>query len=201
MGENTPKKNPIEILIETGQQLIQEQNQNIQEQREIAEEFNKNLSGVKELYRNLEVSKFAINETDRELLINAEKHLKKFKTYFKIMAICFGIAIVSALINAYNAKSWYDTSVKTKREIREQILQQIANENKMIIDRDRFNAFKNERGMIKNWAGSNPNDSKSYNIYRSAVMNVKENEDFVFFEDLKNDDNIIHGGGKSGFFK
>ena len=55
---------------------------------------------------------------------------------------CFGIAIIVIFLSFYFSKQWYDTSIKTKEEIRSQIFKEMRAEGKEFYDIEVFNRLK-----------------------------------------------------------
>lgn len=130
----------------------------------------------------------SLKEQDRKSLADASKQMiwqKKFHYFnFGIMFLC----IMVTILTGYFANRFYRTSILTKQEARKEVLLQINNNGDLIIPKKEWTALNNERSMIKTWSKSNPNDSKSYEVFRKGILSAQSK--IILFENLKND-NII----------
>lgn len=75
-----------------------------------------------------------------------------FLAYLRHLNMFFGILFLSALTllgSGYLAKNWYDTSVQTKQEVREEILQQVKDEGSIIVPKAEYTALRHEKELLK----------------------------------------------------
>ncbi len=117
-----------------------------------------------------------------------ESNGKYLKYLFTSIITTSLLSIIILFGGVYLAKQWFVESVKTKTEARQDILNELEKNNNMIVKKDYLIALKNERKMIKNWSQSNPNDSKSYQSFRSGIISANSKQNII--KNLK-DDEII----------
>lgn len=108
------------------------------------------------------------------------------------------LSALTLLGSGYLAKKWYDTSVQTKQEVREEILQQVKDEGSLIVPKAEYTALRHEKELLKGWYEANPEDRKLYNTHRKAIMNLEQNNEKIFFENPASSE--FGKGGSKGFF-
>ena len=75
---------------------------------------------------------------------------------------CFGIAFIVIFLSFYFSKQWYDTSIKTKEEIRSQIFKEMRAEGKEFYDIEVFNRLKMNTEIINKWIERNPKQGNNF---------------------------------------
>ena len=94
------------------------------------------------------------------------EHFKKKSKSLKYLLIgsfsCFGIAIIVMFLSFYFSKQWYDTSIKTKEEIRSQIFKEMRAEGKEFYDIEVFNRLKMNTEIINKWIERNPKQGNNF---------------------------------------
>ena len=75
---------------------------------------------------------------------------------------CLGIAIIVMCLSFYLSKQWYDTSIKTKEEIRSQIFKEMKTEGKEFYDIEVFNQLKMNTEIINKWIERNPKQGNNF---------------------------------------
>ena len=88
--------------------------------------------------------------------------------------------------SGFLAHKYYKTSVHSKEETRQEVINDIKNSNQRIVEADIHQALSNERKMLMDWAERNPNDSKSLQIFREGIITA--NPQITLFENAKDDD-------------
>ena len=154
---------------------------------EVAKKLHTNYKqSFQKLVEDSKVVALQLHEEDRNSLQDTSIQIKN---YLKLRYFDFGVIallIVTTIFSGYFATQFYKTSVQTKTEAREELLKQLNRNNEVIVDQNIFDALKNEKEMIKCWSKSNPNDSKSYESFRSGIISA--NSKLKLFENLKNQD-------------
>lgn len=100
------------------------------------------------------------------------KKLESYKDYFKhykpvlytslfVMLSGWGLAI----FGAYSGMKWYRESVRTKQEIRSEVFQEIESNNKIIVDKSKWDGYVEQSKVLRAWQKSNPDDSESLETY------------------------------------
>lgn len=142
----------------------------------------------KELIKDSKLVTLKLNEEDRKSLQDTQIQIKnQLKLRYYNFGIITFLTIVT-IFSGYFATQFYKTSVRTKTEARQEFLNQLKHNNEVIVDQNIYEALFNERKMIKNWSKFNPDDSKSYDSFRSGIISA--NPKNKLFKDLIND-NIV----------
>ena len=94
------------------------------------------------------------------------EHFEKKSKSLKYLLIgsfsCLGIAIIVMYLSFYFSKQWYDTSIKTKEEIRSQIFEEMRAEGKEFYDIEVFNRLKMNTEIINKWIEKNPKQGNNF---------------------------------------
>lgn len=129
-------------------------------------EFAKNISGaVKQLDAGL-----ALNESDRNLLANAESKIKRFNRLFLFLGSIAALSLLGLGATLFGANKWYKTSVQSKEEIKQEIFEEEKARGLVYIDQKELDALKGERLIVQKWVKDNPNDSKPFLNFRNGVV-------------------------------
>lgn len=116
-----------------------------------------------------ELLKSIPNNIIAELSPDGIKHLEKFHQksdtvkywFFGILAILLvAFFILSATV--YLGKIWYSESIRTKTEVREEILKEIKDENKAIYETEQVKQLKHNTALMKKWMKKNPKDAEKF---------------------------------------
>ena len=129
-----------------------------------------------------------LNDADRTSLQDVDI---QFKKYFRLKYFHLGINALLLIIvgvSGYFTTLFYETSVQTKTEARQEFLLQLERNDEIIVKQVIWNAQVNERTMLKDWSKSNPNDSRSYESFRNGIISA--NSKVQLFENLQNDNNV-----------
>lgn len=112
------------------------------------------------------------------------KKLEAYKDYFKhykpvlyislfVMLSGWGLAI----FGAYSGIKYYKESVRTKQEVRYEVLQEIGNDGNIIVERQKWNDYKEQSEVLKAWQKSNPRDSESLTNYFKGYREFKKGKE------------------------
>ncbi|MBL1220948.1 hypothetical protein JET18_08875 [Chryseobacterium sp. L7] len=109
------------------------------------------------------------------------RQLESYKDYFNhykpllyvslfIILSGWGLGIFSAL----SGVKWYKESVRTKQEIRTDVLQEIKAQGNMIIESQTFLNYREQSEALKAWQKSNPKESESFTNYLKQYQKLKK---------------------------
>lgn len=125
-----------------------------------------------------------LNEEDRKNLEQAGNRIKQYRKYFYFVLGSAALLLITIALSGFLSLQFYKTSIQTKTEVRQEFLEQLRNRKEIIVDENLWNALRNERDLIKIWSKSNPNDSKSLDIFRKGI--ISGNSKIILFENNKN---------------
>ena len=103
-----------------------------------------------------------LSENTLSRLEHFEKKSKSLKYLLISSFSCLGIAIIVMFLSFYLSKQWYDTSIKTKEEIRSQIFEEMKTEGKEFYDIEVFNRLKMNTEIINRWIERNPKQGNNF---------------------------------------
>jgi hypothetical protein len=103
-----------------------------------------------------------LSENTLSRLEHFEKKSKSLKYLLIGSFSCLGIAIIVMCLSFYLSKQWYDTSIKTKEEIRSQIFKEMRAEGKEFYDIEVFNRLKMNTEIINKWIDRNPKQGNNF---------------------------------------
>jgi hypothetical protein len=109
------------------------------------------------------------------------KKLEAYKDYFKhykpvlyislfVMLSGWGLAI----FGAYSGMKYYKESVRTKQEIRGEVLQEINKDGNVIVEKAKWDSYVEQSQVLSAWQKSNPKDSESLEIYFKGYQDFKK---------------------------
>lgn len=165
---------------------------------EIKSAGNETVQRIENASKNVKGIKLDLNENDKKSIQSIKDNFSLFKTLKYVFGGILFLSALTLLGSGYLAKNWYDTSVQTKQEVREEVLKQISDEGSIIVSESEYIALRHERELIKGWVNGNPEDSKSYKTHRKAITNLEQNAERTFFKSPTNDE--LKLGGEKGFF-
>ena len=64
--------------------------------------------------------------------------------------------------NCLSRKNWYRESIRTKTEVREEILKEIKDENKAIYETEQVKQLEHNTALMKKWMKKNPKDAEKF---------------------------------------
>lgn len=109
------------------------------------------------------------------------KKLEAYKDYFKhykpVLYISLFVMLsgwVLALFGGYSGIKYYKESVRTKQEIRAQVLQEINQEGNVIVSKEQWENYEYQNKVLKAWQKSNPKDSEKLSIYYKGYQDSQK---------------------------
>ncbi len=123
-----------------------------------------------------------LTEKDKSLLSKVESI---FRNYWKLPIIIAGISLLTAGLTGFLAVRFFSESVKSKGELREEMINNWNSQNKRLVDDDEWNALINERIIIQNFVKDNDNAGKALINYRKGM--VKSNQGKAIYKSIDSD--------------
>ena len=95
--------------------------------------------------------------------------------------ICSGIGIfvfaVLVLIASINfSTNWYKESIKAKSELRQDILNEVADEEKKIYDENEITILRENTQIMQLWIKNNPKEAEDFLKFRAGFVANKNNK-------------------------
>ena len=112
--------------------------------------------------------------------LNLNKSFEKNSKFMKI--IFYGIIaalFLSVLIttgNIFFAKQWYAESIKSKSEIRQEILDEIKQEGQSIYKDEDYLQLQHNTELMNKWMEKNPKDAKNFLRFKDGYEASKESK-------------------------
>ena len=133
-------------------------------------EMNDFETSFKDIFKQIEsTTKFIPKSIKTDLSENTLSRLEHFEKKSKSLKYlligsfsCLVIAIIVMYLSFYFSKQWYDTSIKTKEEIRSQIFEEMRAEGKEFYDIEVFNRLKMNTEIINKWIERNPKQGNNF---------------------------------------
>lgn len=145
-----------------------------------SKQLNSGVSGMDEKLKEsrelIDHSLKELKESVMDIRVNISpediRKLEAYKDYFKhykpvlytslfVMLSGWGLA----LFGAYSGFKYYKESVRTKQEIRGEVLQEIGKDGNVIVSKEQWENYKFQNEVLKEWKKTNPEDSKSLMDY------------------------------------
>lgn len=117
----------------------------------------------------LDLSKQAIDRLDQ-----FENKLKSLKNSFNGSIGILILSIVILVITSFSAKYWFAESVRTRMEVREELLREIDNEGKGIYEKTYINDLENNTKMMEEFVRKNPSEGSKLVHFKSGFDARKE---------------------------
>ncbi|WP_312171821.1 hypothetical protein [Chryseobacterium sp.] len=171
MESNAGLKGDVEDLVT----IIHEAQFNIKNTNEIYAEM-KEFSKVEQLKREEFVkmipTKFETFFSDETLghLDDFKKQLKITVKFIKAGIAIFILAILVLIISINLATNWYKESIKAKSELRQDILNEIADEGKKIYDENEIKMLQENIKVMKLWIKNNPKKAEDFLRFRAGYV-------------------------------
>ena len=160
--------NPVELLeqLKTATSALEKQVSQLNSESASMQELSMEVSDifdrkVQELKKNVSGIEIGISPEDLKKLESYKDYFKHYKPVFYgslfILFCCLGLSA----FGAYSGLKYYKESVRTKEEIRTQVLQDIGNEGNIIVPKEQWENYQFQNEVLKEWKKTNPEDSKS----------------------------------------
>lgn len=91
---------------------------------------------------------------------NRKTEIVKYLVFGSLAILLISFFVLTATI--YLGKNWYRESIRTKTEVREEILKEIKNENKAIYETEQIKQLEHNTTLMKNWMKKNPKDAEKF---------------------------------------
>lgn len=79
-----------------------------------------------------------------------------------------------SVFGAYSGMKYYKESVRTKEEIRAQVLQEINQDGNVIVEKSKWDGYVEQSQVLRAWQKSNPRDSESLTNYFKGYQDFKK---------------------------
>ena len=106
-----------------------------------------------------------IAEISPESVLQLEKFNRKTEIVKYLVFGSLAILLISFFVliaTIYLGKNWYRESIRTKTEVREEILKEIKNENKAIYETEQIKQLEHNTTLMKKWMKKNPKDAEKF---------------------------------------
>jgi hypothetical protein len=106
-----------------------------------------------------------IAEISPESVLQLEKFNRKTKIVKYLVFGSLAILLISFFVltaTIYLGKNWYRESIRTKTEVREEILKETKNENKAIYETEQIKQLEYNTTLMKKWMKKNPKDAEKF---------------------------------------
>ena len=91
---------------------------------------------------------------------NRKTEIVKYLVFGSLAILLISFFVLTATI--YLGKNWYRESIRTKTEVREEILKEIKNENKAIYETEQIKQLEHNTTLMKKWMKKNPKDAENF---------------------------------------
>ena len=106
-----------------------------------------------------------IAEISPESVLQLEKFNRKTEIVKYLVFGSLAILLISFFVltaTVYLGKNWYRESIRTKTEVREEILKEIKNENKAIYETEQVKQLEHNTTLMNKWMKKNPKDAEKF---------------------------------------
>lgn len=173
--------NPVELLeqLKTTTEALHRESNNLnsgvfnmdEKLRESRELIDHSLKELKESVLDIRVG---ISPEDLKTLEAYKDYFKHYKPvlYISLFVMLSGWGL--AIFGAYSGIKYYKESVRTKEEIRAQVLQEINQGGNVIVEKAKWDSYVEHSQVLRAWQKSNPKDSKSLEVYYKGYQDFKK---------------------------
>ena len=91
---------------------------------------------------------------------NRKTEIVKYLVFGSLAILLISFFVLTATI--YLGKNWYRESIRTKTEVREEILSEIKNENKAIYETEQVKQLEHNTTLMNKWMQKNPKDAEKF---------------------------------------
>ena len=91
---------------------------------------------------------------------NRKTEIVKYLVFGSLAILLISFFVLTATI--YLGKNWYRESIRTKTEVREEILEEIKDENKAIYETEQVKQLEHNTALMKKWMKKNPKDAEKF---------------------------------------
>jgi hypothetical protein len=98
---------------------------------------------------------------------NRKTEIVKYLVFGSLAILLISFFVLTATI--YLGKNWYRESIRTKTEVREEILKEIKNENKAIYETEQIKQLEHNTTLMKKWMKKNPKDAEKFLKFKEGM--------------------------------
>jgi hypothetical protein len=120
---------------------------------------------LKEFKETIANTRITISDEDVKKLDSYKDFFKHYKPflYISVFALLSGLGM--SFFGVYSGVKWYQESVRTKQEIREEVFQEIESKGSIIVNKELWESYEYQEKVLKSWKKSNPEDHEKLSIY------------------------------------
>lgn len=118
--------------------------------------------------------RIGISEEDVKKLDSYKDYFKHYKPILYISAFAIVSSWILSIFSGYSAMKWYNESVRTKEEVRTSVLQEISSTGNIIVEKQKWEDYKEQASVVKAWQKSNPKDAESLINYIKGYEEFKK---------------------------
>lgn len=173
--------NPVELLeqLKTTTEALHRESSNLnsgvsgmdEKLRESRELIDHSLKELRESVMDIRVG---ISPEDLKKLESYKDYFKHYKPilYISLFVMVSGWGL--AIFGAYSGIKWYKESVRTKQEIRGEVLQEIHQGGNIIVSKEQWENYEYQNKVLKAWKKSNPKDHEKLSIYYQGYQDSQK---------------------------
>ena len=105
-----------------------------------------------------------------------EKNSKFMKNVFYGMIAALFLSVIITAGNIFFTKQWYVESIKSKSEIRQEILDELAIDRKKIYNENEITILKDNTEIMQLWIKNNPKDAKMFLRFKDGFEASKKSK-------------------------
>lgn len=147
---------------------IGEMDKKIQEAQRLIDEK------LQEVQEKVSDMRIGISEEDVKKLDSYKDYVKHYKPILYISALTIVSSWVLCIFSGYSSTKWFRESVRTKEEVRTSVLQEISNDGNVIVEKQKWEEYKEQAAVVKAWQTSNPKDGESLINYVKGYEEFKK---------------------------
>lgn len=72
------------------------------------------------------------------------------------------VTVLTITLTFYFSRQWYNTSIQTKTEVRQELLQELEKDRKAIYGKSQVEQLRHNTEIIKKWMKKNPKDAENF---------------------------------------
>jgi len=112
--------------------------------------------------------------------LNLNKELLKNSKFMKIifygMIAALFLSVLTTVGNIFFAKQWYAESIKSKSEIRQEILDEIKKDGQSIYKDEDYLQLQHNTELMNKWIKKNPKDAKNFLRFKDGYEASRESK-------------------------
>lgn len=172
-NQNTPQNDGFELL----RKVIESNNENISQTKLYVKQQTETNGFLKDLcaqmkgmatviqksVNTLPNSITLVSSPETQESIDSLKELLQKKTLREFFALIMtGLSLLTIIVVSFLTKQWYSESIRTRTEIRQEILDEIKNDGKSIYKIQDYEQLQHNTEMMNKWMKAYPNQGKEF---------------------------------------